>query len=179
MLPPAPPRLSTMKVCPSSGPSFWVSVRATMSTVPPAANGTRMVTGFVGHSCAPAGNVNAASAAHNQLRIERIAAHLFVIELDSEPGPLGQFNLASAEVELHRHDVIRGLQRSDALQPIEHRAGRGGQHDLRDRVHAQTESVPDHHAEARGGSRLEHAAAFEEAALLHHLQLHDVGAIGA
>src|SRR4030095_7090154 len=51
MLPPAPTRLSTTTDWFHIWPSFCAIKRATMSVVPPAANGTTKVTGRAGHAC--------------------------------------------------------------------------------------------------------------------------------
>ena len=48
MFPPTPARLSTTNCCPSASPSFWPTMRATRSTLPPAAYGTIARTGLVG-----------------------------------------------------------------------------------------------------------------------------------
>ncbi|CFN82105.1 Uncharacterised protein [Bordetella pertussis] len=46
--PPPPPRFSTTTGCPSSRPSPSATMRATMSVVPPAANGTIRRTAWLG-----------------------------------------------------------------------------------------------------------------------------------
>src|SRR5438552_10740478 len=145
MLPPAPPRLSTMTFWPSSGPIFCAIVRATMSTVPPAANGTRMVIGFVGHSCAPAGSAKARRK-RKCLGIEPVSAHLVFIERHAQSGSARERQLAAREIELRGHDIVRGLQGTDALEPFDHGARRRGEHDLRHRVHAEPEAMADDHA---------------------------------
>src|SRR4029077_1547072 len=62
MLPPAPGRLSTSTGCFQASPSFWPSARATVSTAPPAANGTTIRTGLEGNDWAKARAENAAAS---------------------------------------------------------------------------------------------------------------------
>src|SRR5436190_16955623 len=54
MLPPAPGLFSTTTDWFQVSESFCASWRATTSVVPPAANGTTILTGFEGHACATA-----------------------------------------------------------------------------------------------------------------------------
>src|SRR5262245_10016708 len=51
--PPAPPRFSTKKIWPNFSPSSPANSRASVSEVPPGANGETMRTGFAGQSAAP------------------------------------------------------------------------------------------------------------------------------
>src|SRR5690349_16017602 len=65
MLPPAPGLLSTMKGWPKTRCSSGASARARMSVVPPAAKGTTMRTGLLGHAlwaAATSGDSSAAAA---------------------------------------------------------------------------------------------------------------------
>ena len=62
MLPPAPPRLSTMKGCPSAWPSRSASTRAVASVAPPARNGTISRTGWLGQAGCARGTAGAASS---------------------------------------------------------------------------------------------------------------------
>src|SRR3954451_12517508 len=57
-MPPAPPMFSTTICCPRLSLTRGAMRRAATSTGPPAVNGTTMVTGRVGHSCAAAAAVN-------------------------------------------------------------------------------------------------------------------------
>ena len=59
----APARLSTITVCPSSGPSFCAMVRAIASLPPPAAVGTTMVMVLAGKATAAGAAVAAMLAA--------------------------------------------------------------------------------------------------------------------
>src|SRR5258708_38135863 len=61
---PPPPGMFSMMTCwPSVSPSAGCRMRASVSIGPPAANGTTMVTGRTGQSCAPATLPPSASAA--------------------------------------------------------------------------------------------------------------------
>src|SRR3954464_5348701 len=51
-MPPPPGTLSTITCLPMASPRYCARIRPSTSTGPPAANGTTMVTGRVGHSCA-------------------------------------------------------------------------------------------------------------------------------
>src|ERR1044071_1399198 len=51
-MPPPPGTLSTITCLPIASPRYCARIRPSTSTGPPAANGTTMVTGRVGHSCA-------------------------------------------------------------------------------------------------------------------------------
>src|SRR5438552_11089197 len=62
-MPPAPATLSTITCCPSNCDMRGEMMRATTSIGPPAANGTTMVTGRPGQSCAAAGDAAAAASA--------------------------------------------------------------------------------------------------------------------
>src|SRR4051794_2696957 len=57
-MPPAPPMFSTTICCPRLSLTRGAMSRAATSTGPPAVNGTTIVTGRVGHSCAVAAAVN-------------------------------------------------------------------------------------------------------------------------
>src|SRR5882672_6730553 len=57
MLPLPPERLSATTWCPSASASLVPSVRASVSVLPPGANGTTNRTGRVGYCCAFAANV--------------------------------------------------------------------------------------------------------------------------
>src|SRR6266513_1206322 len=61
MLPPEPPRLSTMTGWLHFSASFCAIGRARMSLPPPGGKGTVSLTGLVGNACAPASCVNAAA----------------------------------------------------------------------------------------------------------------------
>jgi hypothetical protein len=61
IVPPAPGTFSTTIVWPSALPIDAASDRATVSVGPPAANGTYIVTGFVGNCCAEAVAANASA----------------------------------------------------------------------------------------------------------------------
>src|SRR5689334_22805505 len=72
MLPPAPPRLSTMNCCGNAWLKALAVARARMSVVPPGANGTTIFTGLVGQpDCAPAGRAAAPAAKASSERRER------------------------------------------------------------------------------------------------------------
>src|SRR5262249_38324455 len=70
-------------------------------------------------------------------------------------------------------------QRSYALETLDHAAARGGEHDFGHSVDAKPEPVADNDFQSGGGGCFQNAAAVEKAALLHDLELDDVGAIGA
>src|SRR3954468_12403008 len=62
-MPPAPPTFSTITVQPSNSESRGARIRPIRSPPPPAANGTTIVTGRVGYSCAAAGAISAQTSA--------------------------------------------------------------------------------------------------------------------
>ena len=64
MVPPAPPTFSTITGWPSDVFIRSETTRATMSVMPPAANGTMTVTGLVGKPCACAFTVPPSATAH-------------------------------------------------------------------------------------------------------------------
>ena len=61
-MPPPPGTLSTITCLPMASPRYCARMRPSTSTGPPAANGTTMVTGRVGHSCACATDVATSAA---------------------------------------------------------------------------------------------------------------------
>src|SRR5205823_5860052 len=63
IVPPAPGWFSITTGCPQYSESFWPNVRARMSVALPAVNGTMILTGFVGHACAPANEAHSAQSA--------------------------------------------------------------------------------------------------------------------
>ena len=71
-MPPAPARFSATTCLPSRSPSFCAASRATMSTLPPGANGMISRSGFDGYSCAAAGAANARSRAKALSKVARI-----------------------------------------------------------------------------------------------------------
>ena len=75
MLPPLPALFSTTTVWPQSSPSFWPRMRATISVVPPGANGTTNLTTLAGQfgACAMAAEL---SNAHNSMPV-RLRCHAF------------------------------------------------------------------------------------------------------
>src|SRR5438874_4168079 len=68
IVPPAPGWFSMMTGCPQYSDSFWPNVRARMSVALPAVKGTMILTGFVGHVCAPANDVQSAHSATTPTR---------------------------------------------------------------------------------------------------------------
>src|SRR5216684_3366852 len=66
--PPAPPRFSTMTCCPRASEKAGATVRAVMSTLPLGGQGTTILTGRLGKSCAKA---HAAAATAPKARTHR------------------------------------------------------------------------------------------------------------
>jgi hypothetical protein len=79
--PPAPTRLSTMKLCLNASASFWLTMRAMMSVLPPAANGTMTVTVLAGQSvCAYATpDTNTAARASPASRLRGFPMHRWIM----------------------------------------------------------------------------------------------------
>src|SRR5438046_3317444 len=63
IVPPAPGWFSTTTGWPQYSESFWPNVRARISVALPAVNGTTILTGFVGHACAPANEAHKVQSA--------------------------------------------------------------------------------------------------------------------
>src|SRR5262245_12357508 len=63
MVVPPPPRFSTTTVCPASRPICSNTARATMSVALPAVNGTMILIGLAGQTCAAAGTIVPTEAA--------------------------------------------------------------------------------------------------------------------
>src|ERR1700682_93888 len=76
MMPPAPPRLSTMNCWPSASDSFCENCRAVMSLPPPGAKGTITRTTFVGYCSLQTGAaaVTRAQAATEASAVKRVRA---------------------------------------------------------------------------------------------------------
>src|SRR5262249_45980794 len=128
VLPPPPPVLSNKGGCPSPLLRFGRRRRATMSVVPPMANGTMIVIGLVGHSCPSTGKAaNAESAATVRLRkeffmipflsVESVFADLLLVQLDTETGSVRKPDLTATEIELLGDDVVGRLERTDTFEP--------------------------------------------------------------
>src|SRR5882762_2865739 len=108
IVPPAPARLSTITDWPRRPARLCASGRPTRSVVPPAANGTTKVIGFVGHSCA---------AAKLQLSIERAQAMPAIfrvcVDMKSSGRPRRSILLSSGA----RKSELRFLRPFNILQP--------------------------------------------------------------
>jgi hypothetical protein len=76
-------------------------------------------------------------------------------------------------------DVVAGLERADAFQALDHIGRARPEHDLGQCVHPQPEAVPEHAADACGLGGGQHAPGDQQAALLHRLDLDQVGRVGA
>src|SRR4051794_38698714 len=93
-MPPAPPTFSTMTVTPRSSERRGARMRPTRSPPPPAANGTTIVTGRVGQSCAAAGATSAQAIAA-ATRDRRTSLATDAARLD---GPLPLLDLGGDEL---------------------------------------------------------------------------------
>src|SRR6188474_797222 len=96
-LPPAPARLSTMNCWPNAFDSSGATARARMSVVPPAANGTTILTGFVGQlPCAAAGRTarQARPAASASAARRSVCINAGSLDDRAELGDLGGDELA-------------------------------------------------------------------------------------
>src|SRR5438874_11634705 len=86
-----------------------VNTRAMTSKAPPAANGTTMVTGRVGHSCARAG------AAHCRLAASATTTEhshfILILPLDAS------LRLEESRIERERRD-LRNLDRDGGCEPV-------------------------------------------------------------
>src|ERR1700692_3948764 len=71
MRPPAPVRFSTTNAAPVFFPIVKAMMRATMSPVPPTANGTMILTGLLGYSAATASALATSRSASNGNRVRK------------------------------------------------------------------------------------------------------------
>src|SRR5574340_173919 len=113
MVPPAPPRLSTMICWPRISPSLGVKMRPMISVLPPGANGMTMRTGLVGYDCAwPQPEASAHSTpAHPRLNkrerdFEVIGFLLYFGELPSDWRQPGAADFANPG--FCRYDITHG-----------------------------------------------------------------------
>src|SRR6267378_1205556 len=144
MVPPAPPLFSTMNGWPRSAESF-----------------------------APRRHAGRGEPSKSPLLPEPVARELRLVERDAETRTRRKREDARPEVEFFGGDVVHGLERPDAFQPVDHvRAGRG-KHDLRHGVYAEPESVAYHAADSRGFGGGERGGGAVESALLHDFQFDD------
>src|SRR6188472_1910240 len=116
MLPPAPGLFSTTTDWFHASWSFCASWRATTSVVPPAANGTTILTGFEGHACAAA---SAGTSARTAAAARRLHRYMLIGLLRVMVRSIGSsISLARQREREPREDREGRGQRGERLLPV-------------------------------------------------------------
>src|SRR4051794_31912743 len=104
---PAPGRLSMTNVCPRESPSFWPSVRASTSELPPGAYGTMKRMNLVGYCvCASAGHACNVSASRSAA-IELIRMDLRLVQVAHRIDGIGIFRALVRAIAFHAREPER------------------------------------------------------------------------